>query len=69
MTQNDHDLLVRIDEKIDYIATTLADHEQRLRPLEAQRNRWLGRDGAIAAVISLATACVVVLLSRMAGLL
>lgn len=52
MDQDDHDLLVRIDEKVDHIIEKLDDHEQRIRPLEAQRYRWLGRDGVIVAGIS-----------------
>ncbi|MFA7121454.1 MAG: hypothetical protein WC277_08220 [Bacilli bacterium] len=66
---SDHDLLLRIDEKTDHIVKVVEDHEQRLRPLEAQQHRWLGRDGAIAAGVSLATALLVVLFSRLMGLL
>lgn len=64
---SDHDLLVRIDEKVDHIIERLDDHESRLRPLEQQHNRWLGRDGAIVFAISLFTSLVVALLSWLTG--
>ena len=64
---SDHDLLVRIDEKVDHIIERLDDHESRLRPLEHQHYRWLGRDGVIVAGISLATSIVVALLSWLTG--
>jgi hypothetical protein len=64
---SDHDLLVRIDEKVDHIISRLDDHEARLRPLEHQHYRWLGRDGVIVAGISLATSIAVALLSWLTG--
>jgi tetrahydromethanopterin S-methyltransferase subunit B len=64
---SDHDLLVRIDEKVDHIIERLDDHESRLRPLEQQQNRWLGRDGAIVFAISFATSIAVALLSWLTG--
>ena len=60
---SDHDLLVRIDEKVDHIISRLDDHEARLRPLEAQQHRWLGRDGAIVTAISVAVSFAVALIS------
>ncbi|KAF5071347.1 hypothetical protein DSECCO2_213310 [anaerobic digester metagenome] len=50
--KSDHDLLIEIHTAVYYIAEKVDDHEQRIRPLEAQRNRWLGRDGVIVAGIS-----------------
>lgn len=67
MMVSDHDLLVRIDEKVDHIISRLDDHEARLRPLEHQHYRWLGRDGAIVFAISLFTSLVVALLSWLTG--
>lgn len=60
---SDHDLLVRIDEKVDHIIERLDDHESRLRPLERQQNRWLGRDGVIVTAISVAVSFAVALIS------
>ena len=60
---SDHDLLVRIDEKVDHIISRLDDHEARLRPLEQQHNRWLGRDGVIVTAISVAVSFAVALIS------
>ena len=60
---SDHDLLVRIDEKVDYVISRLDDHEARLRPLEAQQHRWLGRDDVIVTAISVAVSFAVALIS------
>jgi len=60
---SDHDLLVRIDEKVDHIIERLDDHEARLRPLEHQHHRWLGRDGVIVTAISVAVSFAVALIS------
>jgi hypothetical protein len=53
MPLSDHDLLVRIDEKVDNILKVVSDHEGRIRSLEEQQHKWLGRDGAIAAILGL----------------
>jgi len=53
MPLSDHDLLVRIDEKVDNILEVVSDHEGRIRSLEEQQHKWLGRDGAIAAILGL----------------
>ena len=53
MPLSDHDLLVRIDEKVDNILKMVSDHEGRIRSLEEQQHKWLGRDGAIAAILGL----------------
>jgi len=60
---SDHDLLVRIDEKVDHIIERLDDHEARLRPLEHQHYKWLGRDGVIVTAISVAVSFAVALIS------
>ncbi len=64
---SDHDLLVRIDEKVDNILTRLDDHEARIRPLETQQHKWLGRDGAIIAGISIGASVAVTLLAWFLG--
>ena len=64
---SDHDLLVRIDEKVDNILARLDDHEARIRPLETQQHKWLGRDGAIAFAISAAVSALVAILAALAG--
>ena len=53
MPLSDHDLLVRIDEKVDNILKMVSDHEGRIRSLEEQQHKWLGRDGVIAAILGL----------------
>ena len=53
MPLSDHDLLVRIDEKVDNILKEVSDHEGRIRSLEEQQHKWLGRDGVIAAILGL----------------
>lgn len=65
--QTDHDLLVEIRQDVKYIRETISDHERRLRLIEQQYNRWLGRDGAIVFAISLATSIAVALLSWLTG--
>ena len=60
---SDHDLLVRIDEKVDHIISRLDDHEARLRPLEHQHYKWLWRDGVIVTAISVAVSFAVALIS------
>jgi len=65
--QTDHDLLVEIRQDVKYIRETISDHERRLRLIEQQHNRWLGRDGAIVFAISLFTSLVVALLSWLTG--
>jgi hypothetical protein len=64
---SDHDLLVRIDEKVDHIISRLDDHEARLRPLESQRHQWLGRDGVIVAGISMGVSVAVALITWLLG--
>lgn len=53
MPLSDHDLLVRIDEKVDNILKMVSDHEGRIRSLEEQQHKWLGRDGVVAAILGL----------------
>ena len=67
MMVTDHDLLVRIDTKVDNILTRLDDHESRIRPLESQQHRWLGRDGAIAGGLGLMGGAVVTLILWLIG--
>lgn len=76
-TQNpDARLLQRIDERTEWICKAIEgqqkcddDHERRLRAIENQQNRWLGRDGVIvtgiAGLVSLLVAC----LASLAGCL
>ncbi|MDR9817667.1 MAG: hypothetical protein RJR34_13075 [Candidatus Methanoculleus thermohydrogenotrophicum] len=42
---------------------TISDHERRIRVIEQQYNRWLGRDGAIVTAISVAVSFAVALIS------
>jgi len=65
--QTDHDLLVEIRQDVKYIRETVSDHERRIRVIEQQYNRWLGRDGAIVFAISFATSIAVALLSWLTG--
>lgn len=65
--QTDHDLLVEIRQDVKYIREMVSDHERRIRVIEQQYNRWLGRDGAIVFAISFATSLVVALLLWLAG--
>ena len=59
--QNDHDLLIRVDEKLTGLHTKFDrltdDHEERIRMLEREANRWIGRQsiigGAIGATVSI----------------
>ena len=63
----DHDLLVEIRQDVKYIRETISDHERRIRMIEQQHNRWIGRDGAIVFAISLFTSLVVAFFSWLAG--
>ena len=65
--QSDHDLLVEIRQDVKYIREMVSDHERRIRVIEQQYNRWLGRDGAIVFAISFATSIAVAFLSWLAG--
>jgi hypothetical protein len=50
--QTDREWLMRIDGKVDQLLTCQQDHEIRIRNLQDQQLKWLGRDGAIVAGIS-----------------
>ena len=67
MPLSDHDLLVRIDEKVDNILRMVSDHEGRIRSLEEQQHKWLGRDGAIAAILGLIAGAVSSLVLWLSG--
>jgi len=67
MPLSDHDLLVRIDEKVDNILKMVSDHEGRIRSLEEQQHKWLGRDGAIAAILGLIAGAVSSLVLWLSG--
>jgi hypothetical protein len=53
--QSDHDLLVRIDERMngmhDKVTKLTDDHEERLRILEKEANRFIGRQSMVGALI------------------
>ncbi|GAB7016183.1 hypothetical protein [Methanogenium cariaci] len=64
----DAKLLQRIDERTEWICKAIEgqqkcddDHERRIRAIENQQSRWLGRDGVIvtgiASLVSLLVAC------------
>lgn len=64
-----HDSTLRNEEKIEHLCRLLKadgnlldDHESRLRVVEKQQSRWLGRDGAIVAGISAAVSLLIALL-------
>ena len=61
--QSDHDLLVEIRQDVKYIREMVSDHERRIRVIEHQHNRWLGRDGMIVATISVVVSLAVALFS------
>ena len=65
--QTDREWLMRIDGKLDGILTCQEDHEKRLRVIESQQNRWLGRDGAIVAGISTTITVIGLALSNFRG--
>ena len=65
--QTDHDLLVEIRQDVKYIRETVSDHERRIRVIEQQYNRWLGRDGVIVAGISMGVSGAVALISWLTG--
>lgn len=49
----DHDLLIRLDEKVsamhEKVNKMTDDHEQRIRTLEDQSNKWLGKQAILAS--------------------
>lgn len=59
--QSDHDLLLEIRGDVKHLVTQGEDQETRIRNLENQQFRWLGRDGAIMAGLSAVVAFVVAL--------
>lgn len=61
--KTDRDILIEIRTDVKHILTTQTDHEGRIRVLEAQRNRWLGRDGMIVATISVVVSLAAALFS------
>jgi hypothetical protein len=58
--QSDHDLLVRIDERTTTLHTKVDkltdDHETRIRTLEKEANRWIGKQSIIGGMIGVAAA-------------
>ena len=63
---SDHDLLIRLDEKMDGIIEANASFRKalygdngqggicgKMNALENQQSRWLGRDGAIVVIVPL----------------
>lgn len=58
--QSDHDILIRLDENVrvlhEKVGKLTDDHEDRIRALEREANRWIGRQsvigGAIGAAVS-----------------
>jgi hypothetical protein len=71
---DDHDLLLRLEGKVDALTTTLGtfiagagkrddDHETRLRLLEGANNRFLGKQSLIGGAIGVVAAAVAALIS------
>jgi len=52
MNETDHDILIEIRSDLKHVITQQCDQECRLRELEQQNNRWIGKGNAIAAVTS-----------------
>ena len=72
--QTDHDLLIELRTEMrgvrgdikdikDGTASKLDDHEQRLRNLETNTNRWFGRQAAIAVFTSSAITIIAALIA------
>jgi len=62
--QSDHDILIELrvllgemrrdmSDMKDGTNKTLADHETRMRALEAQTNSWIGKQSVIGAIIGI----------------
>ncbi len=58
MRQSDHDLLIRVDQKVDTLHEKISlltdDHEKRIRMVERNQWRWSGASGVIGAALSFA---------------
>ena len=67
--QSDHDLLVRIDERMngmhEKITTLTDDHEARIRELERAANRFIGRQSMVGALIGCVFALICALISAL----
>jgi hypothetical protein len=66
---DDHDLLLRLEGKVDALTSTLAsfvgtagkrddDHESRIRILEGANNRFLGKQSLIGGAIGILAAAI-----------
>lgn len=51
-TLSDHDLLIRLDTKVDQFINNQADHEARLRVLKSNQDEMHGSIRALKAIIS-----------------
>ncbi len=65
--RDDHDLLIEIHRDVRHIRTCIDDHEIRLRVLERQQNRWLGRDGAIVSAIAIVVSTFITVIGWLAN--
>ena len=56
-SQSDHDIIIRIDERVNALHMKVDkltdDHEDRIRSLEKEANRWLGRQSMIGGIIGI----------------
>jgi len=67
MEKSDHDLLIEIHAEIRHVCKSVTDQECRIRNLETQQNRWLGRDGAIVTGIAIAVSTIVTVIGWIAS--
>jgi hypothetical protein len=55
MTEEQHAILIRLDEKVDHLVTIRLDHEKRIRGLEKARNIAGALVGIIASILGIKT--------------
>ena len=51
-SNSDHDLLIRIDEKLNLLIMDSSDHEKRIRAIETTRWMLMGGASVIAVVVN-----------------
>lgn len=69
--ETDHDILIRLDERVgamhQKVDKLTDDHENRIRHLERETNRWLGKQSILGGMIGIFATIVAILIH--AGLL
>jgi len=65
--QSDHDILIRLDENVrilhEKVGKLTDDHEDRIRKLERETNRWIGRQSTIGGAIGVGAAFIAAFIS------